>query len=620
MTTDRPEPHGDWESVARYVPELLDRLRDHLWFVTPDMGEVLYSTRAFESLYDLPLQSLYDDPASPIRLGNPDDTGEIRRSFAEQRATPEAREFRIRVSTDAGNDRILRLRTVPIVATDGTFEVLGGLTEDVTERERATAEIERLNDLMTMVLDSTSDSILLITPDDRVGYANRTLRNALGLDLGEETQGRPIAEVMPQRPAMLYDLSEQVRTDGRTRTVSWFEPQHGRWFETTMTKAGDDVLSVSEDRTERREAEARERQWVEATNRAERLDALGRMAGSIAHDVGNLMRLALSGLSEAADALHAGGDATGGLADATHAAERALSVTHQLLAFSRGTETAPHPVSVDAVIASMRTLIERSMGDLVDVRVDLASDSAMVMSDESRLEQLILNLVTNARRAMPDGGRFTVSTRRRPTDPSTGRDESLELIVADTGRGMPPDVVERAFEPFYTTDQAHGTGLGLSTVYSTAVAAGGTVRIDSAVGAGTRIVVDLPVVVGADRPPPSTVLLVDTFGPDSDATLEALEAGGHDVNRLTPSRIVSELDRHPRRYGVVVLDPLVDGGAGIALLRQLRTLHPTTPIVLLSGRTSHADLADGGGVVFVAPPYGHTELLRAVEAASGRNG
>ncbi len=612
-----PSEMGDWEAVRPHVLEALYALPDQVWFATPDLRRVLFSSKSFEELYGLPLDELYRDPASPLALTDSDDTGEIARAHRTGRTSRTPQEVQFTVHRPDGTERILRLRTIPLLDDDGRMHMLAGVTEDVTEQATATAEIARLNDLLTTILDATSDAITLVSADDRVRYVNRTLREIAGVGDGD-VAGLPVDEVLPGRTDLLRQLTQDVIADGRPRSIAWHQPRADRWLETTLTPADGGVLVVTEDRTEQRQAEARERQWTEATHRAERLDALGQMAGSIAHDVGNLVRLVLSGLHEATESLQRGDDASAALADATHAAERSLAITHQLLAFSRGTEGPPHPVVLDAVISGMQPLVRRTMGDEIVVELDLGSDRARVESDEARLEQMLLNLITNARAAMPDGGRFTLMTRRRPADPETGRPSVVELIVADTGRGMTPDVAQRAFEPFFTTDDIRGTGLGLSTVLATAVAAGGGARIDSAAGVGTSVIVEMPIIDDHTAGTPDRLLLVDTFGPDSDATMDALAVAGHDVNRMTPSRIVAELDRNPRRYGLVVLDPLLDGGAGLALLRQLRSLHPAVPVVLLSGRTTHPELANDPVVHFVRPPYGQTELLRAVEHALGR--
>lgn len=613
-----PREMGDWEAVRPFVLDALYALPDQVWFATPDLRRILFSSKSFEDMYGIPLDELYRDPASPLALTDADDTGEIARALVTGRTSRRPQEYEYTVYRPDGTERVLRLRTIPLLDDDGRMHMMAGVTEDVTERATAVAEAGRLNDLLTTILDSTTDAITLVDADDRIRYVNSTLRRIAGLGDGDYA-GQPVDDVLPGRTELLRQLTQQVIADGRPRTLAWHQPVADRWLETTLTPADGGVLVVTEDRTEQRQAESRERKWIDVTHRAERLDALGQMAGGIAHDVGNLVRLVLSGLNEAAEALQRGDDATPALADATHAAERSLAITHQLLAFSRGTEGPPHPVVLDSVITNLRPLIDRTMDSGIRVDLRLESRQAMVESDEARLEQMLLNLVTNARAALRDGGELTITTRRRPADQGAASPMLVELVVSDTGTGMPADVAQHAFEPFFTTNEVSGTGLGLSTVMATAVAAGGSARIDSTPGVGTSVIVEIPIVDDHPSERPSDLLLVDTFGPDSDATMEALEIAGYAVNRLTPSRIIGELDRNPGRYALVVLDPLLDGGAGVALLRQLRSLHPNTATVLLSGRTTHPDLAADPGVHFVRSPYGQAELLRAIRDAVGRS-
>ena len=603
---------GDWEAVQPFLLEALDALPDQVWFMTPDLQRVLFSSRSFEEMYGLPLDELYRDPASPLALTDDDDTGEIARALDTGRPSRLPSECEYTVRRPDGTERILRLRTIPLTDDDGRLRVVAGITEDITDRVGHEREIDRLRGFSHMILDSTGDHVALIDADDRVLYVNQALRDATDLDA--DPAGRPTSELLASRIPVLPELVARVRSDGRARSLSWHETTSDRWLETTVTPIADSILSVSVDRTAQRRAEAHERQLIEAANRADRLDALGRMASGIAHDVGNLTRLVLSGLDDLRNDLRNGDDPAAALADATHAAERALAITHQLLAFSRGTEGPPRPVNVDAIVARMEALVGQTLGVDVDVEVVTRTSGALVMSDEARLEQVVLNLATNAHAAMPDGGRFAIVTSvtegRGP-----GECPILTLSASDTGCGMSPATIERAFEPFFTTDEVHGTGLGLASVYATAVDAGGTAHISSAPGEGTCVTVELPVIASEAAGSATSILLVDTFGPDSDATLEALTGGGYDVRRKTPSRIVAELDRSPGRYRAIVLDPLADDGALSSLFDQVTALHPSMPVVLLSKPASQTETVDLETVHVVQPPFGRDELLQTIRSA-----
>ncbi|HTN51065.1 MAG TPA: ATP-binding protein [Anaeromyxobacter sp.] len=268
-------------------------------------------------------------------------------------------------------------------------------------------------------------------------------------------------------------------------------------------EAADVRRALERERAERaaREAAEAERERARAAlAAAQRMESLGRMAGAVAHDFNNLLSVILgcastlqAELRERADPAAADAEQIG------EAAERASAFTRQLLAFARSELVTPAAVDVAAVVRGSEHLLRRLAGEKVELVVDLDGEPVPALCDRGQLEQVLLNLVVNARDAMPDGGRVTIQAGRAEGRPGPAtRCAEVRLAVRDTGTGMTPEVRERAFEPFFTTKAAGGgSGLGLATVYGIVRHSGGHIRLESEVGRGTLVEILLPRADGA---------------------------------------------------------------------------------------------------------------------------
>jgi putative nucleotidyltransferase with HDIG domain len=265
-------------------------------------------------------------------------------------------------------------------------------------------------------------------------------------------------------------------------------------------------------RRRRQEAEVELRKREEELNRSRRLEAIGQLAGGVAHDFNNLLTV-IKGHLELATARVAPGDPLyEHLREIESAAARAAGLTDQLLTFGRRRPPEPQRIALAASIASMKPTLGQLLGEATELVFDLDRDTGEVWVDPAQLEQVLIHLARNSRDAMPDGGRFTVQTRRVPPELSPLRDgtegearEAVILRVSDTGVGMSPEACKRAFEPFFTTkDVGKGTGLGLSTVYGIVVDSGGTIEVESQVGRGTQVEIHLPVHEEIEEPNSNT--------------------------------------------------------------------------------------------------------------------
>ena len=302
---------------------------------------------------------------------------------------------------------------------------------------------------------------------------------------------------------------DKARREGRYEAEGWRVRKDGSrfWAGVVIDAIYDDdgtligFAKITRDLTERREAQLQLEQSREQLFQAQKMEAVGQLTGGLAHDFNNLLT-GISGSLELARARIAQGrigDLERYIIAAQGATSRAAALTHRLLAFARRQTLDPKPTNPNKLIADMEELVRRTVGPEIKVETVLAIGLWPTLCDPNQLENAILNLCINARDAMPDGGRLTIETANTWLDERGARERDMQpgqyvaICVTDTGTGMPPDVLARAFDPFYTTKPiGQGTGLGLSMVYGFAKQSGGQVRIYSEVGAGTTVRLYLP--------------------------------------------------------------------------------------------------------------------------------
>ncbi|WP_170149459.1 hybrid sensor histidine kinase/response regulator [Rhodoplanes roseus] len=391
------------------------------------------------------------------------------------------------------------------------------------------------------------------------------------------------------------------------------------------------VLWVAHQRTAGLYAEALRREAAEkALRHSQRLEAVGRLTGGVAHDFNNLL-MVISGSAERLKRTVQGEKETRLVEMITTAAKRGETLTRQLLSFSRQQAVSPQSIDLTRRMPELSELIRRSLADEVEVAIDVPDRSCPVKVDPSEFEVAVLNICVNARDAMPNGGRLTVTVHDavmdEPGDGLTGA--FVVLDFTDTGTGIPPDVLPRVFEPFFTTkDTAKGTGLGLSQVYGFARQAGGDVRIDSRVGVGTTVTLLLPRValepVAAEPPVErtavaagrNTVMVVEDNLAVADVCRSYLDQLGYDVTFAASPRDALTALSGQHRIDLVLSDILMPGGmSGVDLARELRTLQPALPIVLMTGFSDRAGDVARDGFPVLRKPFDIDALQRELAAA-----
>ena len=379
-------------------------------------------------------------------------------------------------------------------------------------------------------------------------------------------------------------------------------------------------------------AEMGRREAAEAALRqSQKMEAVGQLTGGVAHDFNNLLAAVLGNLELLAKRLPDEPRLRRYLEGALEGARRGAGLTQRLLAFSRRQELEFEAVAVADLVGGMTDLFERSLGPTTAIEAHFPTRLPPARADANQLEAALLNLVVNARDAMPGGGRIVISGREetfgvdRPLDVAAGR--YVVLSVEDAGEGMSADTIARATEPFFTTKAVgKGTGLGLAMVHGLAAQSGGTLRIESELGRGTRVEVWLPAAEEDAAPPapplpamPRTsrsyrVLLVDDDALVRAGTAAMLEDLGHRVVEAGSGRDALEELRREAAIDVMVTDQVMPGMLGSALAAQARILRADLPIVLASGYAESSG-ADAERLPRLAKPFTQGALAQAIEDA-----
>jgi two-component system, cell cycle sensor histidine kinase and response regulator CckA len=370
----------------------------------------------------------------------------------------------------------------------------------------------------------------------------------------------------------------------------------------------------------------------ESYRQAEKMQAVGRLAGGFAHEMNNLLTV-INGYSEVLLGVVPPGEARTLAEEVNRAGERAAGLTSQLLAFSRKQVVTYRVLDVSALLDSLGGLLRPLLGELVRLEVSAAGGVWPVRADPGQLEQVVVNLAVNARDAMPNGGTLTVSARNvmGETVPGVPAGPYVEVAVADTGKGMPPEVVALIFEPFFTTKGVgEGTGLGLAVVHGIVQGHNGHIRVETQVGKGSTFRVLLPAVPSArlseamakpgSAPPRGTekVLLVEDDAEVRKLTRRTLESLGYTVREAANGEQgLAEADRDGKPIDLLVTDVVMPRMGGRQLAERLMARHPRLKVLYLSGYTDDAVVRHGvesARMPFLSKPYTLDDLARKVRA------
>ncbi|NDH64097.1 MAG: PAS domain S-box protein, partial [Alphaproteobacteria bacterium] len=378
---------------------------------------------------------------------------------------------------------------------------------DVTQQSQAEEKLRQSEEWFRFTAEAVPCGIIISTLSDGVIlYANSAAHRTVGVESGN-LQGRRAADFFVN-PEDRKQLVESMRSEGEIQGYE-FQLRNEANGEAIWIMMGGRVAVFGGEQviltgfyeiTARKEADAERRALQTQLREAQKMEAIGQLTGGIAHDFNNLLTMIMGNLEMLQDRVATDPRALHHVDVALTGATRSAELTQSLLAFARRQPLSPKISNVGACIAESVRLVDRSIGEDIEVKVDCVSEGWQVLVDEAQLSACIINLANNARDAMPRGGTLTISSSNvelgqdyAALHPGVKAGEYVAIEVSDTGTGMAPETVEKAFEPFFTTKEVgQGTGLGLSMVHGFVRQSGGHVKIDSAVGRGTTVRIYLP--------------------------------------------------------------------------------------------------------------------------------
>ena len=509
------------------------------------------------------------------------------------------------------------------------------IVRDITERKRAEAEMQRL----AMAVEQAAETIVITDLQGTILYANPAFEKSTGYTRQEALGQNPRILKSGKQDAAFYKQMWGTLTRGDVWQGHFSNKHKGGALyeeEATISPVRDSSGTITNYVAIKLDV-SRERQLEEQVQQAQKMESVGRLAGGVAHDFNNLLQSIL-GFAELLRAeLPPGTRQHDDVQEIQNAAERAARLTRQLLAFSRRQMIIPTALDLNDLVSNMHKMLHRLLGEDIQLVTDLTSDLQRVKADSGQIEQIIMNLVINARDAMPHGGRITITTANVTLTPEdiqfhvgarTGH--FVRLIVSDTGTGIEPEVLPHIFEPFFSTKgPGKGTGLGLSVIYGIAQQHNGWVNVYSEVGHGSAFKLYLPAFSGTDeavpspRPPPAPprghgerILLIEDEPEIRRLAERVLIAAGYAVvTAATANEGCTIFAKEDGCFDLVFSDVVLPDQNGIAIAEQFLEKKPSLAVLLCSGYTD--DRSRWHAIAekkynFLQKPYPVLELLQTV--------
>jgi PAS domain S-box-containing protein len=520
------------------------------------------------------------------------------------------------------------------------------------QRRHEIADIRHREKLQMEMIESSPVPMLMLDNRHRVLYANATFTRVFGYaatelpDLGTWWRRACIGPAVEERVVGWEDRLRAAGAAGRPiepiETTLAHRDRSERHVVITTSAVGERTLVICSDLTERKRAEDERQRLEEQLRQGQKMESIGRLAGGIAHDFNNLLTVILGNITLLELESGLPKDVADSTREIKEAAKRAAHLTSQLLAFSRKQPIQVTGIDLNQVVNEMTTMLRRIVGEDIRMEMQLARGTVPTRADASKIEQMVLNMVLNARDAMPRGGQLVLSTSlvdvladEVPAGHNARPGCFACLTVSDTGCGIPPEVMPRIFEPFFTTKEVgKGTGLGLATVFGIVEQHQGWIEPHSVVDRGTTFRIYLPAapalqevagpIAKAERPavrprgPGRCILLVEDDAGVRDYARRTLLSQGHRVLEAASGRLALPVwAKHRDEIDILFTDVVMpDDLNGLELAQRLRDEKPVLHVIYASGYSAEVaggDFTGRQGLDFIAKPYLPSELTAVIE-------
>jgi PAS domain S-box-containing protein len=599
-------------------------------------GNRIFNSLSYEKVLGYPLAEL--KTSSSFAQIHPEDVDRVRRAAKEARRTGIGLPLEYRVRHKDGSWKMVESTASVIRNSKGNPEKLVIVNRDVTERERAAEALQRSESSFRSVVEDAPYGIYRASIAGDLILVNLALQKMLGYDSREEllqaNVGNHIYRHAPEHERFIRTVVQEQyfkdvelewkRKDGAPITV-----RCSGWPVRDEDGTVNYLEVFAEDVTERRVLERQLRM-------AQKMEAVGRLSGGIAHDFNNLLGVIIGYSQVLKRSLGSATPLYEHAEEIEKAGQRAVSLTRQLLAFSRQQVLEPVILNLNTLVSDMERMLPRLIGEDVTLELNLDPALAQVKADHGQIEQVIMNLAVNARDAMLDGGKLTIQTANVELDlaytrqhPGSRVGQYVMLAVSDTGTGIDPEIQSQIFEPFFTTkERDKGTGLGLATVYGVVKQSGGYIAVDSEKGKGACFSVYLPrveqtvptaeikTVAPANIRGSETVLLVEDAEPLRKLANMFLRDSGYNVLTAADGREALEVARsYAGTIHLLLTDVVMPGINGRVLAERLAPRQPGMKVLYMSGYTDSFIAGHGvleAGTNLLHKPFTQDVLTRKV--------
>jgi two-component system, cell cycle sensor histidine kinase and response regulator CckA len=621
------------ESEAQFR-ELMAHLQQAFWIKNAADTAVLYVSPAYEKIWGRTRASLYDGSHSFLDAIHPDDRARVAEAMSKKHET-EGYEEEYRILRPGGTTRWIWARTYPVRDDQGAIQRYAGIAEDISERKWA--EKERLR--LAAIIEYTEDAIVSITLEGIIIAWNRGAERKYGYT-AEEVLGHSILILIPPEQAAEY-LSV-IKRARKGEPVAAYDTVRRRKDGTLINlsvgvapiEARDGgVVGISKIGHDIGEVRRLEAQLIEA----QKMEIIGQLTGGVAHDFNNVLGVILGYSELIMQELGANHSLHKPLAAMRRAAERGASLTRQLLIFSRKEVVQFTVLDLNEVLENMESMLRQLIDDNIELTVTRGVLTGHFNADVGYVGQILMNLVVNARDAMPGGGKLVIATSEMTLDgayaaahPGATCGDYVMLSVSDTGMGMTKEVKAHIFEPFFTTKpKGEGTGLGLATCQTIVQKCGGHIGVDSEVGKGATFKIYFPRVtqppVATARPfPPGplprgteTILVVEDDPDVRHLVCGVLRSQGYTVVAATNGEegLRAVLNNKGPAIRLVISDVIMPQMGGQVMAEWLKTKNPELKVLFTSGYTDDAIAHHGvldPRIAFLSKPYSIATLARKV--------